>query len=78
MPHLVIVRRDQRGLYEYFKAHMERSGEVIVVLDPVGGERRQNSISVPIERRRSQRRIPISSKQEKELEEMGFTIIEVR
>lgn len=77
MRHLVIVRRDKPSLYEYLKTHMEKPEEVLVVLDRRVGERRQQTIPAPVELRTRQRRVSLSPKQEKELEEMGFTIVEI-
>ncbi|MBI2462608.1 MAG: hypothetical protein HYV61_14155 [Candidatus Rokubacteria bacterium] len=77
MPRLVIVRQDRPSLYEYFKTYTEKPGEIAVISDRRIGERRQQPDPVPFERRRRQRRTPLSPHQEQELEEMWFRIVEI-
>jgi len=71
------VRKDRPSLYRYFKAYVERPGEVWVVSDRRLGERRQQTGSVPFERRRDQRRVLLNPQQEEELEQMWFRIVEI-
>ncbi len=59
MAYLVIVRRDEPELFEYLRAHFTEP-DITVLLDRRWGERRRASDpSVPVERRRQERRTPV-------------------
>jgi hypothetical protein len=64
MPHLVIVRRGQAGAYETLKAEFEHdvnTAGVRVMWDRRQGERRETTEEAAIERRRRERRGPVST-----------------
>lgn len=55
MTFLVIVKRDEPGLFTYLQQHFQEP-EISVLMDRRLGERRQRVIPVPLERRRGDRR----------------------
>jgi class 3 adenylate cyclase/tetratricopeptide (TPR) repeat protein len=56
--HLVVVARDQRGLYDYLSQVSARDEQVVVVLDRRQQERRQAGEETPTGRRQADRRMP--------------------
>ncbi len=54
--HLFIVSRDHPDLYDYLTERFAGDPKVLVILDRRMGERRRETVSVPVNRQRADRR----------------------
>ena len=70
---ILVVARDQRGLFEYLSLDFAEDPDVLVVIDRRVWQRRQRAGTAATERRRRDRRLrpPIDQK----LQSFGFAIV---
>lgn len=72
---LIIVRRGRHDLYLNLRQSFESDTLVDVILDRRRGDRRVNTVPVGTERRRQQRRTPLTAKDLAFKEHAGFFLI---
>ena len=74
---LIIVGREHEGLYKGLKTRQEATGRDRVILDRRSGDRRQAADLRPdMERRTSERRLPLSAAERALMSVLGFTVLQ--
>ena len=74
---LIIVGREHEGLYEGLKGRQEANGKDRVILDRRRGERRQvRSVDTGLERRRDERRRPLTDAERALMNVLGFAVLQ--